>query len=342
MPANRRTMINSLASIIAAPFMLPPVSVSANDDPISLKIDVLTPNYSELNEAFRQFSATVTATGFGRLSVTFAPMMQGAVGWRIDPLIRPASLQSVLCTPSLFDNFDPVFEVLGETSASFNSTVQQLTWLESMDGKNIVQEAYLQAELVIIGILPKPPLYLISRRPITDFNSLQGLRFYEPSGVLSTVLTALGGINTPPQNIGPDAFRAREVDSELCDPLAPHVPTYPDGRVYLLRHPLSMGVWIFAIDRRVYNAVGPTNMELLRIETERLSARLRVFIEQRTTLLLDRPIAGWTVHDDWPPLERTRLIYSVNSALDRWSERSVLARRCIASIRAAQRQFRLI
>jgi len=106
--------------------------------------------------------------------------------------LRTGNIDAMLMTPSYWGSADPVFAIMGDLVAAWNSPQQYLKWLDKSNGIKHLQNAYERVGLLLIGYCVGTAESLISRTPIADADSLDGIIMRTPPGMISDFFRLLG------------------------------------------------------------------------------------------------------------------------------------------------------
>ncbi|EPJ45513.1 MAG: hypothetical protein OFPI_36590 [Osedax symbiont Rs2] len=112
--------------------------------------------------------------------------------------VRTGEIDAMLMTPSYWVGADPVFAIMGDLVAAWNSPAQYLRWLVEFQGIAYLERAYRRVGLKLLGFTVSPAESLIATRPIANIDDFKGLVMRAPPGMISDFFQLLGA---RPRNI---------------------------------------------------------------------------------------------------------------------------------------------
>ncbi|MCJ8337360.1 MAG: TRAP transporter substrate-binding protein DctP [Pseudomonadales bacterium] len=112
--------------------------------------------------------------------------------------VRTGEIDAMLMTPSYWAGADPVFAIMGDLVAAWNSPAQYLRWLVEFQGIQYLNRAYHRVGLKLLGFTVSPAESLLSTKPIANIDDFKRLVMRAPPGMISDFFQLLGA---RPRNI---------------------------------------------------------------------------------------------------------------------------------------------
>lgn len=106
--------------------------------------------------------------------------------------LRKGSIEGMFMTPQYWGGADPVFTVLGDLVAAWDSPAQYRRWLSEQKGIRYLESAYERYGLKLISYTIAPSESIVSTTPIANVSDFKGKVIRSPPGMISDFFAALG------------------------------------------------------------------------------------------------------------------------------------------------------
>ncbi|MGB1238633.1 MAG: TRAP transporter substrate-binding protein DctP [Pseudomonadales bacterium] len=174
------------------------ISFCAQATPKVWKIQSNKPQNSSLLQIEQRMMRQIEQASQGEL-VFMLKADNGFVGLReAYNAVRTGEIDAMLMTPSYWSAADPVFSIMGDLVAAWNSPAQYVKWLEKAQGIRYLERAYRRVGLRLLGYAVAPAESLVSTKPLSSVEDIAGLVMRAPPGMISDFFTLLGA---RPRNI---------------------------------------------------------------------------------------------------------------------------------------------
>jgi TRAP-type C4-dicarboxylate transport system substrate-binding protein len=112
--------------------------------------------------------------------------------------LRKGDINAMFMTPQYWGGADPIFTILGDLVAAWNSPEQYRRWLSEQNGIRYLENAYDKFGLKLISYTIAPAESIVSKVPIASIDDFKGKVIRSPPGMISDFFSALGA---RPRNI---------------------------------------------------------------------------------------------------------------------------------------------
>jgi TRAP-type mannitol/chloroaromatic compound transport system substrate-binding protein len=106
--------------------------------------------------------------------------------------LRLGKIDAMFMSPQYWGGADPVFPIMGDLVAAWDSPEQYFHWLNDKGGIKHLEAAYLRFGLKLVGYVVAPTESLVSKVAIADINDIQGQVMRTPPGMISDFFQLLG------------------------------------------------------------------------------------------------------------------------------------------------------
>ncbi len=116
--------------------------------------------------------------------------------------LRLGKIDAMFMSPQYWGGADPVFPIMGDLVAAWDSPEQYFHWLNDEGGIKHLEAAYQRFGLKLIGYVVAPTESLVSKVPIANIENIKGQVMRVPPGMISDFFQLLGARTrniTPPQ-----------------------------------------------------------------------------------------------------------------------------------------------
>lgn len=209
-------MLYQFTAFVAAFLLLIADSYGA---PIVWKIQTNKPDSTTLLTSEQDMMLDIKRQSKGQLDF----VLKSAAGY-VKPreaynAVRTGEIDAMLMTPSYWAGANPVFAIMGDLVAAWNSPNQYLKWLNESGGIKHLERAYQSVGLKLLGYTVGSAESLVATKPIANVSDLQGLVMRSPPGMINQLFQLLGvkTRNIPAQKILESLKRNRIDMSDISD-----------------------------------------------------------------------------------------------------------------------------
>ncbi|MEL6373707.1 MAG: TRAP transporter substrate-binding protein [Pseudomonadota bacterium] len=244
-------------------------------------------------------------------------------------------LQGDLNAVSYFSGRDPVFAIIGDLIAGYDTPDQVQMFCMNGGGKEILQKAYDKytgGKVHVIGCGPYAKEALVSKTPIRGVADFKGVKIRSPEGLAAEVFKRVGA--------SPVALPFSEVYTSLekgivdAADASAYVNNASKGMHKIAQYPIypgihSMAVLQFIINKDTWNKLTPAQRTILEVWYMAAYSDLRrhAALKDRAMVADDKAGKG-TVKEviDWSQAERDKFRAIAQKAWADYAKRSPLAK----------------
>lgn len=277
-----------------------------------------------------------TANAAGSFSLNYinknwVPKLEAMTGGKIKIDIRPSKtvvphretpqavaagiLQGDNNAVAYFAGRDPVFGILGDLIAGYDTTEQKQMFFRFGGGVEILQKAWdkhFPGKIHVVGAGPFAKEAFVSTVPIRGVADLKGLKLRSPEGMAAEVFRRTG--SAPTSIPFPELYTALEKKVVDAADASSYTNNTSLGFNKIAKYPVypgihSMAVLQFVINQDVWEKIGPQGQAAL--ETWYYAAWTDMTratdLEDRKLVARDRASGSGIEIIDWPQAERDKL-----------------------------------
>lgn len=241
---------------------------------------------------------------------------------------------------SYFAGRDPVFAMIGDLIAGYDTPDQVQTWCMNGGGKEILQKAYdkyTNGKVHVVGCGPYAREALVAKTPIRGVADFAGVKIRSPEGLAAEVFKRAGA--TPVSLPFSEVYTSLEKGIVDAADASAYVNNTSIGMHKIAHYPIypgihSQAVLQFIVNKDTWNRLSDAERTIL--DTWYLAAytdlRRAADLEDRKTVAKDRAGQG-TVKEiiDWPQAERDKFREIARGAWEDFAAKSPLAREAFDS-----------
>ncbi|MBO6520209.1 MAG: TRAP transporter substrate-binding protein [Rhodospirillales bacterium] len=172
---------------------------------------------------------------------------------------------------SYFSGRDPVFAVIGDLIAGYDTVDQVRTFCEYGGGKEILQKAYdkyTKGKVHVIGCGPYAKEAFVSTVPIKTVADFEGVKVRSPEGLAAEVFKRAGA--APVSLPFSEVYTALEKKVIDAADASAHVNNNASGMYKVAKFPIypgihSMAVLQFIVNKKVWDKLGPEGQTALEV-----------------------------------------------------------------------------
>ena len=276
------------------------------------------------------------AMTYGNIKIDIRPN-KSVVPHRETPrAVAAGILQGDLNAVAYFAGRDPVFSVLGDLIAGYDTPEQKQMFFRFGGGVEILQKAYDKhygGKIIVVGAGPYNRESFVSTVPIRSVADLKGLKLRSPEGMAAEVFRRAGA--TPTSIPLPDLYTA--LDKRVVD--AADASSYTNnsslGFNKIAKYPLypgihSMAVVQFIINKKIWNKIGPQGQAALTTWYYAMWPDVTRATEVQDRILVAADMAGTGTKGitviNWSQVERDKFRVIAAGAWKDMSTKSALAK----------------
>lgn len=241
---------------------------------------------------------------------------------------------------SYFAGRDPVFAMIGDLIAGYDTPDQVQTWCMNGGGKEILQKAYdkyTNGKVHVVGCGPYAREALVAKTPIRGVADFAGVKIRSPEGLAAEVFKRAGA--TPVSLPFSEVYTSLEKGIVDAADASAYVNNTSIGMHKIAHYPIypgihSQAVLQFIVNKDTWNRLSDAERAIL--DTWYLAAytdlRRAADLEDRRTVAKDRAGQG-TVKEiiDWPQAERDKFRQIARGAWEDFAGKSPLAKEAFDS-----------
>lgn len=106
--------------------------------------------------------------------------------------LRRGYIDAMFMTPQYWGGADPVFPIMGDLVAAWNSPEQYIYWLKHKGGIKHLEAAYQRFGLKLVGYIIAPAESLIATVPVANISDIKGQVMRTPPGMITDFFQLLG------------------------------------------------------------------------------------------------------------------------------------------------------
>lgn len=172
---------------------------------------------------------------------------------------------------SYFSGRDPVFAVIGDLIAGYDTVDQVRTFCEYGGGKEILQKAYdkyTKGKVHVVGCGPYAKEAFVSTVPIKTVADFKGVKVRSPEGLAAEVFKRAGA--APVSLPFSEVYTALEKKVIDAADASAHVNNNASGMYKVAKYPIypgihSMAVLQFIVNKSVWDKMGPEGQTALEV-----------------------------------------------------------------------------
>jgi len=241
-------------------------------------------------------------------------------------------LDGDLTATAYFSGRDPVFAIMGDLIAGYDTPDQMQTFCMNGGGKEVLQQAYdkISGKIHVIGCGPYSREALVAKKPIRGVDDLNGVKIRSPEGLASEVFKRAGA--------SPVALPFSEVYTSLekgivdAADASAYANNTASGMHKIAKFPIypgihSMAMIQFTLNKDLWNSLSDAHKAML--DTWYLAAytdlRRHADLNDRDIVAKDNAGGDITVVD-WTQEERDKFRAIAEGAWKDFSDKSELAK----------------
>lgn len=273
------------------------------------------------------------AMTYGNLKIDIRPSKSVVPHRETPQAVSAGILQGDLNAVAYFAGRDPVFGIMGDLIAGYDTPEQKQMFFRFGGGTEILQKAYdkhFGGKIHVVGAGPFAKEAFVSTKPIRTVADLKGVKLRSPEGMAAEVFARAGA--TPTSIPFPELYTA--LDKKVVDAAdaSSYVNNSSLGFNKIAKYPLypgihSMAVIQFIVNKDVWNRIGPQGQAAL--ETWYYAAWPDLMratdVEDRKQVAIDSAGGDITIID-WAQEERAKFRKIAVGAWEDISKQSPLAK----------------
>ncbi len=167
-------------------------SLSLNAQPVTWKVQSNKPKDGVLFSVELLVAKEIAADTQGNLLLDVRSG-NGHVGQReAFNALRLGKIDAMFMSPQYWGGADPVFPIMGDLVAAWDSPEQYFYWLNDEGGIKYLEAAYQRFGLKLIGYVVAPTESLVSRIPIANIDDIKGKVMRTPPGMITDFFQLIG------------------------------------------------------------------------------------------------------------------------------------------------------
>lgn len=290
---------------------------------------------------------------FQYMSAEWAPKIEAMSGGELKLELLPAGsvvpyretidavangiLDGDLTAVSYFSGRDPVFAVLGDLIAGYDTTDQVQNFCKHGGGKEVLQEAMDEVTggaVHVIGCGPYAKEALVATKPIRTVEDFEGVKIRSPEGLAAEVFRRAGA--SPVALPFSEVFTSLEKGIVDAADASAYVNNAETGMHDIAKYPLypgihSMAVLQFTINNEVWEGLGEQLQTVLEVWYDAAYNDLRRYADLKDQEMVQKDMAGEGTPGievvDWPQEERDKFRQIAVGAWKDFAGQSALARK---------------
>ncbi len=330
----KRVMLTAAAGAVATVFAMAPLGAEAATRTLKLQASQTSGDftYKYLTE---KWAPKVEAMSGGSLKLEILPTKAVVPHRETIDAVSVGILDGDLNAVAYFSGRDPVFALLGDLIAGYDTPDQVQMFCMNGGGKEVLQKAYdkyTKGKVHVIGCGPYAKEALVTKKPIRTVADFKGVKIRSPEGLASEVFKRVGA--------SPVALPFSEVYTSLEKGIvdAADASSYSNnaskGMHKIAQYPIypgihSMAVLQFIISKDVWKKLSKAEQTILDVWYLAAYTDLRrhADLADRELAALDRAGKG-SVKEvvDWQQVERDKFREVAKAAWADYAARSELAK----------------
>ena len=270
---------------------------------------------------------------YGNLKIDIRPSKSVVPHRETPQAVAAGILQGDLNAVAYFAGRDPVFGIMGDLIAGYDTPEQKQMFFRFGGGVEILQKAYdkhFGGKIHVVGAGPFAKEAFVSTTPIRTVADLKGVKLRSPEGMAAEVFRRAGA--TPTSIPFPELYTALEKKVVDAADASSYVNNSSLGFNKIAKFPLypgihSMAVIQFVINKDVWNKLGPQGQAALHTWYYATWPDLMraTDVEDRKQVEADVAANAVTIID-WAPEERAKFRKIAQGAWEDLSKQSPLAK----------------
>jgi TRAP-type mannitol/chloroaromatic compound transport system substrate-binding protein len=245
-------------------------------------------------------------------------------------------LDGDLTATSYFSGRDPVFAMIGDLIAGYDTVDQVQGFCEHGGGKEVLQKAMDEVtggNVHVIGCGPYAKEALVSKVPIRTVEDFEGVKIRSPEGLAAEVFRRAGA--SPVALPFSEVFTSLEKGIVDAADASAYVNNAQTGMHDIAKYPLypgihSMAVLQFTINQDTWDGLTDAQRAILDTWYDAAYNDLRRYADQKDQEMVQKDMAGEGVKGieviDWPQEERDKFRQIAVEAWQDYAAQSELAR----------------
>jgi len=274
------------------------------------------------------------AMTYGNLKIDIRPSRTVVPHRETPQAVAAGILQGDLNAVAYFAGRDPVFGIMGDLIAGYDTPEQKQMFFRFGGGVEILQKAYDQhfgGKIHVVGAGPFAKEAFVSTIPIRTVADLKGVKLRSPEGMAAEVFLRAGA--APTSIPFPELYTALEKKVVDAADASSYTNNSSLGFNKIAKFPLypgihSMAVIQFVINKAVWDKIGPNGQAALETwyAASWTDLTRATDLEDRTLVARDRADADAGIEIiDWSAEERTKLRQLAQGAWEDIGKQSPLA-----------------
>jgi TRAP-type C4-dicarboxylate transport system substrate-binding protein len=285
---------------------------------------------------YERWIPKLEAMTYGNLKVDIRPSKSVVPHRETPQAVAAGILQGDLNAVAYFAGRDPVFGIMGDLIAGYDTPEQKQMFFRFGGGVEILQKAYdkhFGGKIKVIGAGPFAKEAFVSTVPIRTVEDLKGLKLRSPEGMAAEVFRRAGA--APTSIPFPELYTALEKKVVDAADASSYTNNHSLGFNKIAKFPLypgihSMAVIQFVINKGVWDDIGPNGQAALETWYYAMWPDLTraTDIEDRKLVAADRAGEGTPGIEiiDWSAEERKKFRTLAQGAWEDLSKQSPLAK----------------
>ncbi|MDX1541442.1 MAG: TRAP transporter substrate-binding protein, partial [Geminicoccaceae bacterium] len=245
-------------------------------------------------------------------------------------------LDGDLTAVSYFSGRDPVFAVIGDLIAGYDTVDQVQGFCEHGGGKEVLQKAMDEVtggDVHVVGCGPYAKEALVSKVPIRTVEDFEGVKIRSPEGLAAEVFRRAGA--SPVALPFSEVFTSLEKGIVDAADASAYVNNTQTGMHEIAKYPLypgihSMAVLQFTINQDTWDGLTDAQRAILDVWYDAAYNDLRRYADMKDQETVQKDKAGEGTKDieviDWPQEERDKFRQIAIGAWQDFAQQSELAR----------------
>ncbi len=289
-----------------------------------------------LNYLNENWVPKLEAMTYGKIKIDIRPSKSVVPHRETPQAVAAGILQGDLNAVAYFAGRDPVFGIMGDLIAGYDTPYQKQMFFRFGGGTAILQKAWdkhFPGKIHVVGAGPFAKEAFVSTVPIRKVADLKGLKLRSPEGMAAEVFRRTG--SAPTSIPFPELYTALEKKVVDAADASSYTNNASLGFNKIAKYPLypgihSMAVLQFVINKDVWDKIGPQGQAAL--ETWYFAAWTDVTratdLQDRKLVAADKAGTGTPGVEiiDWPQAERDKLREIAAGAWKDVSKQSELAK----------------
>ena len=273
---------------------------------------------------------------YGNIKIDIRPSKSVVPHRETPQAVAAGILQGDMNAVAYFAGRDPVFGIMGDLIAGYDTPEQKQMFFRFGGGTEILQKAYdkhFGGKIKVIGAGPFAKEAFVSTVPIRTVADLKGLKLRSPEGMAAEVFRRAG--SAPTSIPFPELYTALEKKVVDAADASSYTNNHSLGFNKIAKYPLypgihSMAVIQFIVNKSVWDSLGPNGQAALDVWYYAAWADLMrsTDIEDRNLVAIDKAGKGTPGIEivDWSQEERDKFRQLAQGAWEDISKQSDLAK----------------